>query len=213
MKSHVIVFLMDSQWLNSLFAENSDKTKKSLADYLGMEPPAVSKMLNGTRQIKTKEYFSIRTFFGLPVDGEHAMALRQHPLTQTASNHQNNYNFAEPNNTGGAWKTESDLIQTNNEAILYTKTMIVKNTDDYMMPDFKKEEAVLVNLEDRNPKETGIFVISDSINSMLRRCEVIEEDGRLQVKISANKTDFLPQILDMDDVHILGRVIGKAIIE
>ena len=42
---------------------------------------------------------------------------------------------------------------------------------------------------------------------------MIEEDGRPQVKISANKTDFLPQILDMDDVHILGRVIGKAIIE
>lgn len=41
------------------------KTKAQLARLLGLEPPAVSKILAGTRQIKAQEYMKMREFFCL----------------------------------------------------------------------------------------------------------------------------------------------------
>lgn len=60
---------MDSQWLKTQFALNPGKTKAGLAEIMGLDPPAVSKILKGMRQIKAQEYAARRHYFGLPTDG------------------------------------------------------------------------------------------------------------------------------------------------
>ena len=62
--------VMDSQWLNRQFELYPTKTKARLADVLGLEPPAVSKILKGMRQIKAKEYALMRQYFGLSLEDD-----------------------------------------------------------------------------------------------------------------------------------------------
>ena len=75
MKSRDILISMDSQWLKEQFDCNPDKSKAGLARALNLEPPAISKILNGTRQIKAQEYNLMRQYFGLPIDGENASGI------------------------------------------------------------------------------------------------------------------------------------------
>ncbi len=60
---------MDSQWLKTQLAYNPSKNKADLAKAIGVQPSGISKILAGTRQIKTHEYIAMRKFFGLLIDG------------------------------------------------------------------------------------------------------------------------------------------------
>lgn len=57
---------MLKQWLRDAL-DTSGKSQKALADHLGIDPTAVSKMLTGVRQIKADELVRIARFLG--VDG------------------------------------------------------------------------------------------------------------------------------------------------
>ena len=198
---------MNSQWLNVLFKTYPEKTKKSLADFLGMEPPAVSKMLNGTRQIKAEEYVAMRTFFGMGNDGDHAVTTRG--SLDVISKDSGRQFLTEGRLPSGQWDSAQNIAQEHSN-IVYKATMVIENPDDYMEPDFKVGEKILVNLDDRTPDLKGVFVVSEGINYMVRECETVTNKGVSQFKISAKKDDFVPQILEMNDLYIIGRVIGKV---
>ena len=200
---------MNSQWLSTLFETYPEKTKKSLADFLGMELPAVSKMLNGTRQIKAEEYIGMRTFFNLPMDGEHALETQRQ--SYVTSNEMLNHNFAEGNDSENQWDDSNAILQKSSN-IIYKKTMVIENMDDYMAPEFDQGQIVLVDLEMKEPVTADLFVVSDGMNYMVRECEMVSGANGLQVKVSAKKQGFISQILDIDEVYILGRVVGKATI-
>lgn len=60
---------MDAQqlkdWLCEELEKRPDINKPELATALNLEPPAVSKTLNGTRQVKAIEYVRILNFLGV----------------------------------------------------------------------------------------------------------------------------------------------------
>ena len=56
---------MDYKWLQKQFEQFPTKNKVGLARALNMGMPAVSKMLNNTRQIKAREYIIMQRYFGL----------------------------------------------------------------------------------------------------------------------------------------------------
>ena len=58
---------MDAKWLKDQFARTG-KVQADLARYLGLEPPMVSKMVNGTRKVQGTEVDRIRAFFGIVPD-------------------------------------------------------------------------------------------------------------------------------------------------
>ena len=60
----------DVKQLRDLFARHPGKTQKALAEAIGVEPPTISKMMNGKREIKAREMRGILEFFGQsPVSG------------------------------------------------------------------------------------------------------------------------------------------------
>lgn len=200
---------MNSQWLNALFTNYPEKTKKSLADFLSMEPPAISKMLNGTRQIKAEEYVAMRAFFGMGNDGEHAVSASVQSTTISNDLHHNSFAEGESGKRDESWGSAPEISQENS-AVVYKSTMVIENPDDCMAPDFESGDQILVNLDDRKPSTLGVFVVSDGVNYMLRQCELVANGALLQIQISGKKEGFLPQILEMDELHIIGRVIGKV---
>lgn len=205
---HVIVLSMDSQWLKIQFDINPDKSKAELAKALGLEPPAVSKILNGARQIKAQEYNMMRKFFGLPVDGEHAVR-------------PSNDGYRLETLAGGQGLGESEAVQGDESwvipaGILSQRTQaspsqikIFKVQESLMEPDYKRGEHVLVDLSECKPSPPGVFIVSDGFGYMLRSCAYAPKSDPPHIKISAIASDFQTQTLDADEIDIIGRVIAK----
>lgn len=59
---------MDAQWLQEQFSLHPEKSKSVLADMLGLQPPTISKILGGARQIKPHEYRDMCAYFDLPTE-------------------------------------------------------------------------------------------------------------------------------------------------
>jgi plasmid maintenance system antidote protein VapI len=193
---------MDSQWLKTQFAANPDKSKAGLAAAIGLEPPAVSKILNGTRQIKAQEYLQMREYFGLPVDGLSAV---RKTYTVKAQDGQDGFDDGSP--PPSEWSIPSVI---SSQAAGPNKTnRVFQVRESFMEPEFKRGEHVLVDIADRKPSPPGAFIISDGFSNMLRYCEYTPKSGDTEIRISARRNGFQPQTLKPGDFLVIGRVIAK----
>lgn len=194
---------MDSQWLKAQFQIHPKKTKAQLARSLGLEPPAVSKILAGTRQIKAQEYIKMREFFGLGGDlssnTKKSDAYILEPL-KSGMSEQESYD--------GEWSIPASILNQRTKAEP-DQVRIFLIEESVMEPNLKKGEHVIVDLSDTKPSPPGIFVISDGFGFMARHCAFKHGSSPPEVKISAMQKNFEPQTLARDDIEILGRVIAK----
>lgn len=200
---------MYSQWLNDQFKHNPDKKKAQLARALGLEAPAISKILNGSRQLKAHELEIIKHFFDteVPVNIsiDPSSGVYEHKLEST-NGQAAFYDSRKQSDSENEWMMPEPMKKA---ALDPHKTRIFKSGDDAMAPEFRSGEFVLVNTGDKTPP--GIFMITDGYSQMIRQCELLSNnaDGS-QIKVSAHSKNFIPQILFEDDLHIIGRVVGKA---
>jgi transcriptional regulator with XRE-family HTH domain len=205
---------MDSQWLRIQFDLNPQKSKADLARTLGLEPPAISKILNGNRQIKAPEYMAMRAFFGLPVDGQaltapHTSGYIVKPLSYKDMQETALYDSASATGTS----TQDWIIP---KTVLHEKTnappeqiKIFEVRENTMEPDFTHGEHVLIDTSNKTPSPPGVFVVSDDFNYLLRYCEVVSKAKPTKIRMTANHKMFLPQTLKLEDFDIIGRVIAK----
>lgn len=200
----MIISLMDSLWLKTQFKFHPEKSRADLARALALDPPAVSKMLAGTRQIKAQEYVTMRTFFGLPVDGARSLqpgrgyrlgVLGAEGLNETA-----------PEDDQDAWMMPAGLLATKTKAPP-EKIRIFTVRDKTMEPDFMRGAQVLVDLSDNQPSPPGVFIILDDAGHILRQCDIVPGESLPQIQVSSRAgTSFR---LPAEKVEILGRVIAR----
>jgi transcriptional regulator with XRE-family HTH domain len=194
---------MDSQWLKSQFELHPTKSKADLARHLKLEPPAISKILSGDRQIKAKEYEAMRIFFGLPVQNDSDGLFQKHML-----------NTLEPkgalsdNSFDTQWYIPPEVLQNRTNASS-ENIRIFKVEERLMEPDFRQGEHVLVDLTDRKPSPAGTFIVSDGFGFMIRQCEFIPKSKPPKITITAKDQNFHPQSLEFEGFQIIGRVIAK----
>lgn len=204
--THDILFFMDSQWLKDQFKRNPDSTKADLARALGLEPPAISKILSGTRQIKIQEYMAMRQFFGLPVEGDEAAMPNRNsviiePLETAAG-------FREDQAKPGAWTMPASIL-TQRTAAPSEQIKIFQVNENVMEPDYKKGEHVVVDLSDTNPSPPGVYIVSDGFGFMIRHCAYVPKSAPPEIKLTANQKSFQAQTLKAEEFAIIGRVIAK----
>lgn len=202
---------MYSQWLKQQFAQHPKKSKAALARALGLDSPAISKILKGTRQVKAHEYAIMRRFFGLPVDGETAVSNKNsfviRPLVEKNSGLRDK--ATHPNHGESEWIIPSHVIGKHTDAPP-DKVKILEIKESLMEPDFRHGEYVVVDLSDKKPSPPGVFIVSDGFGYLLRQCEFVPHSSPPKIKISAKDQSFQPHILTHDDFSIIGRVIGKV---
>ena len=200
---------MDSQWLKMQFDLHPDKTKAALAKALGLEPPAISKIIKGTRQIKAQEYVMMRRFFGLPSNDDKAQRDKD-PISYTLAPLEARDGLAEgaTEAEGGEWVIPADILIARTSAAPH-QIKIFQIRETIMEPDFKQGEYVLVDLSDCVPSPPGTFIVSDGFGHMARFCEFVPNSKPPEVRVSAKNNGFLPQILTLSDFTIVGRIIAK----
>ncbi|MCD8497203.1 MAG: hypothetical protein LRZ85_03450 [Alphaproteobacteria bacterium] len=200
---------MDAEWLQAQFRLYPGKSKADLARALGLEPPAVSKILGGGRQIKAQEYLLMRRFFGLPVDGERSLPLHK-------SGH--NTDLTELNDRVFEGDFEQGLHTKGNVSRmppgnLSEQLRVFRVEEDLMEPEYDKGEHVLVDTTQKSFEDAGVFVVCDGFGYMIRDCSYITDDGDrdTKIRIAARKKNFQPQILKPDEFLVIGRVVGKVV--
>lgn len=216
---------MDSQWLKLQFSTNPDKTKADLARALGLEPPAISKILSGRRLIKAQEYIRMRDFFGLG-GGSHAHDHRHFSPLARRNILDSDVSFEVAMNEPQAMDTQwviPDFPARKSEG-RHAQVRIFQISDSAMEPRFYKGESVVVDLSDTNISKAGAFIITDGHCFFARFCASgvqPEQDafgysggyssGHSGIAISAESPDFQPQNVAGDDIRVMGRIIGKMV--
>lgn len=206
---------MDKQWLETQFCLNPEKTKAALAKALNLEPPAISKMLSGTRQIKAAEYVGMRKFFGMTTESGQAKpylerAYQVKPLQTQAqalydSRADGGVKEAEAQD---AWVMPASFFEKRTQAPA-EKIRFFEVKDKAMMPDIDAGDHVLVDLSDKKPSPAGLFVLYDGIGTVIRQCEFIPQSDPLKLRISAHNSQFRSYQVEFDKTEILGRVIAR----
>jgi transcriptional regulator with XRE-family HTH domain len=195
---------MDSLWLQTQFRLNPEKTKADLADALGLDRPAVSKILAGTRQIKAAEYAAMRRFFGLPVDGERAArpgaTVTLQPLTTGLSD----------NNAGvdDGWVMPASVLAQRTRG-KPENIRIFTVQERAMVPELMPGETVLVDMADVTPSPPGIFVVADGLGHIIRRCAHVPQSNPPQIRITAADAQYESHTIGLSRAGIVGRVIAK----
>lgn len=199
---------MDAEWLNQQFYKNPNKTKAGLADKLGLEPPAVSKILKGTRQIKAQEYMLMREYFGFNSHNNIDMRYEQPSYTLEPLEHSPTLTEISNPSQNAEWVIPASILNKRTNAPP-NLIKIFEVNENNMEPDFKQGENVLVDLSDQAPSPPGTFILHDGFGYMLRLCEFVPKSDPPEIKISAHKNGFHSQSLLQDDFEIIGRVIAK----
>jgi len=201
---------MNKQWLETQFQLNPEKKKADLAKALGLEAPAISKILGGIREVKAPEYVIMRKFFGLPSDGKRAANLSQHDYVIKPLKHQNARGGMQDNgrSTQSDWIIPAKLMKEKTDA----KSDQIKSfrvAEDAMSPDFKMGEYLLIDTSIKRPSPSGVFLISDGLGEIVRQCEYIPQSEPPSIKITAKKEGYESFVLELNKDTIIGRVLAK----
>lgn len=202
---------MDANWLKTQFRLNPGKTRAGLAKALGLEAPAVSKILNGTRQIKAQEYIAMRRFFGLPADGEKASGAARnadsgaYTLAPLESGLED---AGSPAAGAESWTIPAHIFRQRTKAPP-EQIRIFTAQESVMAPDVLLGDPVLVDLSDRTPSPPGIFIVSDGLGHIIRRCDYVPHSDPPQIRLSTSSGKAEPLTLPLGKAGILGRVIAK----
>ena len=180
---------MDSQWLKTQFHMNPRKSKAGLARYLNLEPPAISKILSGARQIKAREYLKMQEFFGI------------------ANIAAGDGNFWNKDNNPTNWAIPDDLLHSQKPTQMNIK--VCEIPDDTMHPELSKNDNVVIDLSKQVCTPSGVFLLYDGHEYYIRQCRYISEDSQDEIEITAKDKKFETQIIEADAIRIVGRVIGK----
>lgn len=183
--SNMVTFCMDYKWLQEQFEQFPGKNKAGLARALDMGMPAVSKMLNNTRQIKAREYIIMQRYFGLT------------GLTETAPQGLQDSN----DHIDVDWDMPDGLGQP--QPTRFRPYIIAKDTGSVR---FCKGETLLLD-PDRTLSDTEEpFVLRLDGNDMMGMCAVDDEN---MVHISPFGGRHNTISAARDDVEILGYIYSK----
>lgn len=198
---------MDFKWLNSQFDLHPEQSKAGLAKAMNLEPPAISKTLKGSRQIKAHEYVAMRRYFGLPIDGEKSLDNKSGYVISPLSTH-HTLNEPDRENPASEWVIPADILSQRTQAPP-EQVKIFQVQEQLMEPDFRRGEHVVVDLSGTTPSPPGVFIVSDGFGFLLRHCEYLPGSKPAEIKVSAKNQSFHPQTLKKEEFKIIGRVIAK----
>lgn len=86
---------------------------------------------------------------------------------------------------------------------------ILEVVGDSMAPELFPGQKVMVHLRDRQPSPPGVFVLWDGLGLVIKRIEFIAQSEPPKLRITSDNRQYAAYERTIDEVHILGRVIGR----
>jgi phage repressor protein C with HTH and peptisase S24 domain len=87
---------------------------------------------------------------------------------------------------------------------------IITVIGDSMYPEYTAGMKVMVDTNHRVPSPPGVYVIWDGFAQYIKRLDLYrDEEGTNKVQIISANPDYPTRTMNLDDLHVNGRVIGK----
>jgi hypothetical protein len=123
------------------------------------------------------------------------------------SGHSTLQKISDNTNILSEWALPKQLLE--NQVGSNSTMQIIQVMGDSMQPEFNPGDRVMVNTADRVPSPPGVFVVSDGFGLIIKRCEMIPHSNPARVTLSSANENYAQYEMDLSEVQIQGRVIGK----
>ena len=116
-------------------------------------------------------------------------------------------NVSEPDNVLSEWALPRQLLV--NQVGAESTMRIIQVMGDSMVPEFNPGDRVMVNTADRMPSPPGVFVLWDGFGLIIKRCEMIPHSTPPRAILSSANSHYSTYEMDVSEIQIQGRVVGK----
>lgn len=116
-------------------------------------------------------------------------------------------NVAEPDNVLSEWSLPRQLLA--NQIGAESTMRIIQVMGDSMIPEFNPGDRVMVNTADRMPSPPGVFVLWDGFGLIIKRCEMVPHSTPPRAILSSANNNYSTYEMDVQELQIQGRVVGK----
>lgn len=108
------------------------------------------------------------------------------------------------------WRVPEHLLVKMN--VLASNVAVLPAYGDSMSPTINDGDAVFIDISHRIPSPPGIYAIADELGGVIiKRLEVVSRPGaeEIKVEIISDNPHHKARILNLDEIVILGRYIGR----
>jgi len=208
------VISMDNRILE--LRKQSGLTLAQLAQHTGSTPQQIGRLEKGERRLTTDWMEKIAKALNvLPEDlmtpnhGERVIIPEiAMPIGNGKTDVQSpQSNVAETENILTEWALPKQLLA--NQVGSDSTVRIIQVLGDSMTPEFNPGDRVMVNTADRTPSPPGVFVLWDGFGLIIKRCEMVPHSNPARVILSSPNTNYKTYEMDLTELDIQGRVVGK----
>lgn len=114
---------------------------------------------------------------------------------------------AEGGNVLSEWSLPKQLLA--NQVGSNSSVRIIQVMGDSMQPEFNPGDRIMVNTADRMPSPPGVFVLWDGFGLIIKRCEMVPHSNPARVILSSVNPQYSTYEMDLPELDIQGRVVGK----
>jgi transcriptional regulator with XRE-family HTH domain len=114
---------------------------------------------------------------------------------------------AEADNILSEWSLPRQLLA--NQVGADGTMRIIQVMGDSMQPEFNPGDRVMVNTTDRTPSPPGVFVLWDGFGLIIKRCEMVPHSKPARAILSSANTNYATYEMEISELEIQGRVVGK----
>lgn len=190
-------------------------TLAQLADKVGSTPQQIGRLEKGERRLTTDWMVKIASALDvLPEDlmtdnhGERVV-IPEVNMTPKAGQSASKTppSVAEADNVLSEWALPKQLLA--NQVSGTSTVRIIQVVGDSMQPEFNPGDRVMVNTADRTPSPPGVFVLWDGFGLIIKRCEMVPHSRPARAVLSSANDRYATYEMELAELNIQGRVIGK----
>lgn len=108
----------------------------------------------------------------------------------------------------GSWSFPELWLRTELRASV-SELRIITIDGDSMEGILRSGDKVIVHVGRTEPSPPGIFILFDGIGLVAKRLEFLEGSDPPSVRISSSNTSYPPYERTVDEINIVGRVVGR----
>lgn len=206
------------EWLRREF-ERSGKKKGDLAAAWRTEKAAVSRVLNGTREMSASEHKIAVAFFANDIEGADSPDVSTPELNVRGGAGAGGIavDAYTPDDEGGHQNTDAvvrrwgipyrfvrDELRATPNAV-----NIIEVLGDSMEPTLKPGDRVLIDTNHKMPSPPGVYAVWDGFGIVIKRVEPVRSDHRPMVRLISDNPNHRPYEVSLEEANIIGRAICK----
>lgn len=204
-------------WVAAEFTRTGKK-KNALAQRLGVDSAAITRITKGERDISAQEMTSIREFFGHEARAEEKPEMeiiRQVDVRAGAGGGGIAYfehlgDMIDADIVAEEWGIPTKFVRNDLRAKNADSIMLVEIRGDSMFPTLANGDRAFIDTNHKHPSPPGVYAVWDGFGLVAKRLELVPLSDPMRIKLISDNKSHGEYEVTVEEARIVGRVIGKV---